>query len=56
VVAGELLLRLDSSVQQAQHDLAREDVRAAEARVDEACLVQTSRQSCDACSSSRQRH
>ncbi len=39
VASGDLLLRLDSSVQQAQLDLTREDVRAVRARVDEACLA-----------------
>ncbi len=39
VAAGALLLRLDSSIQRAQLDLAREDVRAARARVDESCLA-----------------
>jgi HlyD family secretion protein len=39
VERGALLLRLDSSIQKAQVDLAREDVRAAGARVEEACLA-----------------
>ncbi len=41
VRAGALLLRLDSSMQRAQLDLAREDVRAAQARIDESCLAAT---------------
>ncbi|MCU0241311.1 MAG: efflux RND transporter periplasmic adaptor subunit [Vicinamibacteria bacterium] len=39
VRAGDVLLRLDDAVQQAQLDLAREDVRAAGARADEVCLA-----------------
>ncbi len=39
VAAGALLLRLDSALQQAQLELAHEDVRAAQARVEETCLV-----------------
>jgi HlyD family secretion protein len=39
VAAGALLLRLDAAMQKAQLDLAREDVRAARARVDESCLA-----------------
>jgi HlyD family secretion protein len=39
VAAGELLLKLDDSVQQAQLRLAREDVRTATARAEEACLA-----------------
>jgi len=41
VAAGALLLRLDDTLQQAQLRLAREDVRAAAARGDEACLAAT---------------
>ncbi len=39
VTAGSLLLRLDSSVQEAQLALAREELRSAAARADEACLA-----------------
>lgn len=39
VAAGSVLLRLDSSVQEAQRALAREEVRSAAARADEACLA-----------------
>jgi len=36
---GGLLLRLDSSIQKAQLELAEEDIRVAAARADEACLA-----------------
>jgi len=39
VAAGELLLRLEDSVQRAQLTLAERDVRTADARTDEACLA-----------------
>jgi HlyD family secretion protein len=39
VAAGALLLRLDDAMQRAQFDLARENVRAARAHVDESCLA-----------------
>jgi len=39
VETGDLLLRLESSHQRAQASLAAEDVRAAEARAEEACLA-----------------
>ncbi len=39
VIAGQLLLRVDAAVQQDQLTLAIEDVRAASARSDEACLA-----------------
>jgi HlyD family secretion protein len=39
VERGDLLLRLEASVQQARLELAGEDVRAAEARAEEACLA-----------------
>ncbi len=39
VIAGQLLLRLDAAVQQDQLSVAIEDVRAASARSDEACLA-----------------
>jgi HlyD family secretion protein len=39
VEQGALLVQLDSSIQKAQVDLAREDVRAAAAKAEEACLA-----------------
>jgi HlyD family secretion protein len=39
VVAGELLLKLDDRAQQAELELARRSVAAAEAQADEACLA-----------------
>ncbi len=39
VTTGQLLLRLDGAVQQDQLTLATEDVRAASARSEEACLI-----------------
>jgi len=39
VRAGDLLLRLEDSVQRAQHTLALEDVRAVTAKAEEACLA-----------------
>lgn len=39
VKKGDLLLRLEDSVQRAHFDLATEDVRTAEAQADEACLA-----------------
>jgi HlyD family secretion protein len=41
VAAGVLLLRLDDTMQQAQLQLAREDLSTATARVEEACLAAT---------------
>ena len=41
VTAGALLLRLDDTLQQAQVQLAREDLLTAAARSDEACLTAT---------------
>ena len=41
VAAGALLLRLDDTLQQAQLQLAREDLRTATARAEEACLAAT---------------
>ena len=41
VAAGALLLRLDDSLQQAQLELAREDLRTAAALGDESCLAAT---------------
>jgi HlyD family secretion protein len=41
VTAGALLLRLDDTLQQAQLQLAREDLHTAAARSDEACLAAT---------------
>ena len=41
VAAGELLLQLDDTLQQARLQLAREDRRTAAARVEEACLAAT---------------
>jgi HlyD family secretion protein len=39
VEAGDLLLKLDDRAQQAEHNLARKSVAAAEAQADEACLA-----------------
>jgi HlyD family secretion protein len=39
VAAGDVVLRLDSSMQRAQLELANQDERAADARVEEACLA-----------------
>jgi HlyD family secretion protein len=41
VAAGALLLRLDDTLQQAQLQLAREDLHTATARAEEACLAAT---------------
>lgn len=41
VPAGALLLRLDDTLQQARLQLAREDLKTAAARVEEACLAAT---------------